>query len=623
MYWNYNELLKILSDEKIFLSSKKDVINYLECAKDNAEEIEQLSNSPYVIKYCACIHNMKRLVTLKDDDFCNNYDYVLDVCRKHGFLEIKGKCLSFSDKSSVYIYLVGAFENYKKGLVTSEDICEKIVNLYRTLALKKGKFINYFDVLLFSLRVSFSTLVSRGLLKKSDASLLRKEMVTVVFQKRLLNCMKILKENCRYDYQKLAIDDFILRFSQFDEKMEIDGALLNYPKEKKFFRTFPNDIPIFEGKNFGVRFSSLLNVLGINLGKFAMLSGISVSTLRAYSNNKFLPSTAKCIEIIETLEELDKSNYMIQQVQAINNFIIFLKELKIIKEEKRIIDESKIFLDTDENSEFRLGTSGDIEKDVPKEVLDKVKKLNSDWYQEYLEYLQGNEFGKGKKSSSVLNSKWYIKNVNLVLLGTLSGEQALLLEYLKVVDSYLSVRRALDEFLKNLDALEEFVYKENRAPKLGENMLGDGSSLFSFYKSVRDFYYNYKESPNYINDEIFLRIKNVFVVLEKRDFNLKTDKVIDNRIYLGNALNRLRVSLRFTYISFADRLGINGEKLKKYYKNIFSVSDEDKLKIVGFLRDLDYSTLRKDQISDIEEFLNILKTGKIKEDDILKKKFEN
>lgn len=376
--------------------------------------------------------------------------------------------------------------------------------------------------------------------------------------------------------------------------------------------------------NFGVNFALFLESIGMSLSKFADFSGFSLAAVNNFSRNSNLPSEKSLELMLLSVNSLDESNYRADQIKDIEEFKRFLCEL--LKENLKVKRVDCQFIEyyfTD--IEINFGQTGDIFEDVPKDILDVVIKSDKNWFDDAVataKYLAN--VGENSSRNTISSLSWYNRETNKIRANRYSYEKKVIFKYLLELNNRKVKYKHYPTFLYKMEKLEEFVHQNCRFPVEDELIYDDETKGSIFYGQIREVQFHFTNRLSFLEDAERIRIKKLFqdLAIYERPFITFEDSFDNGQVKIGQRLNFLRISLGYSKKSFPEHLGWSQAGMSDIYNNRISLSDSQINDLYKFLESIDKTSLRIDQISDLEEFISVLNNRSFEKEGMALKKVD-
>lgn len=369
-----------------------------------------------------------------------------------------------------------------------------------------------------------------------------------------------------------------------------------------------NKITVEDDFNFSYKMAIFLDRMKMSMPELAEKIGCSFAVLSKYSGNYNLPSYSSCDLFVKFLNNIDTSKYRDDQIADIEDFKNLILEIKDYrKKAKNLINHETI---NEYLSDFNVnfGNENDIYLDVPKEILDTIIKIDYEWFSDV-----------EKISRQLLNDddctlskfSWYLKEVPKIKIPGYLYEKKVLIKYLMKLNKKKQIEKNYKMFNYKIELLEIFITEFRRIPDDTELNYVDGSKGKVFFLKLRDLHYGFVNRYSYIEEKDKVRIKNLLQKAEisTRPNDFEEDSIVDiNNIKIGTRLNMLRLSLGLSKPMFVDALGWSIKGMADIYNNRIPLTLKQINDLYKFVKNIDRSTLREDQIEDLDQFINIFST---------------
>lgn len=368
--------------------------------------------------------------------------------------------------------------------------------------------------------------------------------------------------------------------------------------------------------DFGKYLYYLLDDFGWTGNDFADITECSISNYRVYVCNKTLPTTSAITKIITSLENLDKTQYREDQLQTLCDFV---KLFDLVNDESKLRNYVFERFELEKTAALKniiYGDTDDVFEDVPSSYLMSVEASDPAWMENYMEVVNCNY---STYRNYIINPSlqcWYRNNVIAAYNGTLSFDKVVLMGYLSIKQKNNKLKNKIEFFEEKCNALEEFLIVNMRLPYEKEYVFEDGMDLLSFYLFIKNVMFVNNEKSNGFSTEDFICIKDLISLVYSVEHPLmRRDDISDEEMYLGMKLEYLRISLGMTLCRFCECFEVTMSSLRKLLLNKKSLTNY-KEKLLSKLKEFDYSSLREDQIIDIEDFVSVLESGRLYSQDM-------
>lgn len=469
-----------------------------------------------------------------------------------------------------------------------------------------------------------------------------KEDISDVVKKYFDEYYSIFKENIDAGERKIdsvRVHGYYLEeiWKYINNQLHIKNTILTVEQIKKYKELRRNYVSLNRENNkncgfilidFGYEMAYFLDIMGWTRDKFSEMMECSRSNFSFYSSNYSRPSEEMVESFVEKLRQLDKTQFRDDQIEDIENFIKVLRSLSKEREKRR---ESVINFSILEDPDIKnviYGETRDVYDDVPSEYLLSVEKNDPEWFDKFIrmvDLLNDREALDNRIKVSAYRSQWFLKYQRNVKSGSVSLDKKILLGYLAKLSKDNGAYVDYSILMDKCDVIEEYILKNGVLPEVNDqNRFSDGTCMRHFFVSMRDMYFGYEpDRYKYCDESAYEKIKELaqvgFVATRRLS---KPDRIVDSKMYLGGRLGLLRISLGMSKPMFAEFLGLSEELMYDIYANRIPLSEKVIKVLNDKLTNVDYFSLREDQIVDIAELLNVI-NNKVLTEVSLTKKFIN
>lgn len=366
-----------------------------------------------------------------------------------------------------------------------------------------------------------------------------------------------------------------------------------------------------ENITFGYELTCFADSLHLTLDHLDEFFPVSRSALWHFSSNKVFPSYRIIQTMLASLNEIDYSLYRLDQVEDIKHFKSYLLSI-----EKRYLDYKELNRETMFASPSPFPVTGNLASDIPKEVIKEVQDTDTKWYKEFERIYNAIlecSFDETLSLGDLFMRPWFKEEVYKVTIGNSTKTKENLLHYLYAFQQKVYGKRKERLFLIRFSDLETFIYENKRIPYSGEIFLNGENDGEAFYRMLRDYFYGTKDYYNFLSDGFLEQIKilmQFITACQREKYNYDSDKVVNQKFYLGQRLNNIRICLGFSVKTFPKRLGWDANEVANLYSNRKPLPYEFVSSLLHLFKEME-PNLREDQLKEVQEFIGVLKTGKL------------
>lgn len=351
-----------------------------------------------------------------------------------------------------------------------------------------------------------------------------------------------------------------------------------------------------EGNDILAKWNIYLDTLGLTKTSFTKLCNCNYRSFIDYSNGKLIPSKKIVDIILSVLENFNRDKLRKSQLEVLDEFILFVSSYGEKRKKRARVKKVERALKKYEKNPISFGNSGNLEEDVDGKIIANVRDNRSVWFAKFM--LVYTDLIDENSQNTVSSYTWYKNTTQKAVRGELSLEQETLLAYLISLNKYKTNCRRNGEIEKKV------IYLENRDKGLvvDPNQVAYPRAIYSLERSL------FRRKGNVVDLlglDLYLRVKNVLKESYKDEFKLS-----DGELYMGLNLRLLWFDLGLSEKKLCELVGCDNDQLHLIYIKKQGITLDVVTKIVGYLKTLDYKSLRDDQIDDVLEFFNMVEMAR-------------
>lgn len=351
-----------------------------------------------------------------------------------------------------------------------------------------------------------------------------------------------------------------------------------------------------EGNDILAKWSICLDALGLSKREFSSMCNINNRGFVYYTYGKTLPSLENEKKMIDVLKKIDRNSLRENQKSVLDELIIFVSSYGEKRKKRVKVKKVESALKKYEENPISFGNSRNLEEDVDEKIIANVRDNSSKWFAKFM--FVYTDLIDENSPNTVSSYTWYKNTLQKAIRGELSLEQETLLAYLIFLSQCKINCRRNVEIEKKINYLENFnngLIAEPSQETFNQITYSLKRSIFRRKGNVVDL----------LGLDLYLRVKKVLKNFYKGEFKLSKKK-----FYIGFNLRLLWFDLGLSEKKLCELVGCDNDQLHLIYIKKQGITLDVVTKIVGYLKTLDYKSLRDDQIDDVLEFFNMVEMAR-------------